>query len=164
MQSSTFTDAFKSLLEFEGGYVNDKYDPGMETKFGISKRSYPTVDIKSLTLEGAKKIYYNDFWSKNKYFQIHNSQIGCKIFHNTVNMGAKQSHIILQRALRALGNASLAEDGILGPKTLEATNKANPEILNVGLRSESAGFYRTLIAAKPVLGRFRNGWLRRAYH
>jgi hypothetical protein len=33
------------------GYVNDPSDPGGETQWGISKRSYPDVDIKALTRE-----------------------------------------------------------------------------------------------------------------
>ena len=49
------------LIEREGGYVNDPDDPGGETKFGISKRAYPHLDIKNLTEEHAADIYYNDY-------------------------------------------------------------------------------------------------------
>ena len=35
------------ILQTEGGYVNDPADPGGETKYGISKKAYPTVDIKT---------------------------------------------------------------------------------------------------------------------
>jgi lysozyme family protein len=41
----TFDEAFDKLIDHEGGYVNDPKDPGGETKFGISKRQYPTLDI-----------------------------------------------------------------------------------------------------------------------
>ena len=58
----TFDQAFDRLIGHEGGYVNDSADPGGETKFGISKRSYPNVDIKNLTREQAKTIYLRDFW------------------------------------------------------------------------------------------------------
>lgn len=57
-----FTRAVQWLFEAEGGYVNDKYDRGGETKYGISKASYPHLDIKNLTKEQAIAIYYNDFW------------------------------------------------------------------------------------------------------
>lgn len=43
---SLYDEAFKEVLGFEGGYVDDPEDKGGETKFGISKRSYPYVDIK----------------------------------------------------------------------------------------------------------------------
>ena len=50
------------VLRREGGYVNDPDDPGKETAFGISKRSYPHVDIASLNPERAAEIYHRDFW------------------------------------------------------------------------------------------------------
>lgn len=56
--------AFGFTLPHEGGYVNDPKDPGGETKFGISKRSYPSLDIKNLTLEKAKEIYIRDYWNE----------------------------------------------------------------------------------------------------
>lgn len=45
----------------EGGYANNPKDPGKETKWGISKRSYPKVDIKNLTKDEALNIYNRDF-------------------------------------------------------------------------------------------------------
>lgn len=57
---------FDSIIAFvlgeEGGYVNHPSDPGGETKYGISKRSYPAVDIKNLTKQDAIEIYRNDYW------------------------------------------------------------------------------------------------------
>lgn len=44
------------------GYVNHPNDPGGETKYGISKRAHPTLDIKNLTLAEACDIYYKDYW------------------------------------------------------------------------------------------------------
>jgi lysozyme family protein len=57
-----FQKCIPFILEKEGGYVNHPNDPGGETKYGISKRAYPNVDIKNLTIEQAKRIYYNDYW------------------------------------------------------------------------------------------------------
>lgn len=54
--------AIDQLLLAEGGYVNDPKDPGGETKFGISKRSYPHLDIAGLTREEAIQIYRRDYW------------------------------------------------------------------------------------------------------
>ena len=54
----TFDEAFKLLIGHEGGHVNDARDPGGETKFGISKRVYPFEDIRNLTIERARAIYY----------------------------------------------------------------------------------------------------------
>ena len=55
-------NAIKFTLAEEGGYVNDPKDPGGETKWGISKRAHPTLDIKNLTPECACDIYCKDYW------------------------------------------------------------------------------------------------------
>jgi lysozyme family protein len=52
------------ILKEEGGYVNHPNDPGGETKYGISKRSHPNVDIKNLTVEQAKEIYRVNYWNR----------------------------------------------------------------------------------------------------
>ena len=61
---TSFDNAFDRVIGHEGGYVNNSKDPGGETKYGISKRAYPTLDIKSLTLADAKAIYKRDYWDR----------------------------------------------------------------------------------------------------
>lgn len=60
------TDKFKKVMKFilkhEGGYVNHPNDPGGETKYGISKRAHPTLDIANLTLDQALRIYHLNYW------------------------------------------------------------------------------------------------------
>ena len=46
----------------EAGYVNDPSDPGGETKYGISKRAHPNVDIANLTIEAAREIRKTEYW------------------------------------------------------------------------------------------------------
>ena len=43
--SLNFDQAVHVILEHEGGYSNDKDDPGGETRYGISKLAYPDVNI-----------------------------------------------------------------------------------------------------------------------
>ncbi|MBF0568956.1 MAG: hypothetical protein HQK95_08850 [Nitrospirae bacterium] len=62
LYSDKFEKSIKFVLKAEGGYVNDPNDPGGETNYGISKKVYKTVDIKNLTVEQAKAIYYKDYW------------------------------------------------------------------------------------------------------
>jgi lysozyme family protein len=59
---SHFDAVMAFVLREEGGYVNNPADPGGETKYGISKRAHPTVDIAALTVEDAKKIYRRNYW------------------------------------------------------------------------------------------------------
>lgn len=58
----SFEASFAIVVGTEGGYVNDPQDPGGETKYGVSKRSYPNLDIANLTLADAHTIYRRDFW------------------------------------------------------------------------------------------------------
>ena len=62
--NKNFDRAIDFVLRHEGGYVNDPRDPGGETNFGISRRAYPTLDIKNLTKEQATGIYRKDYWDK----------------------------------------------------------------------------------------------------
>jgi len=55
-------EALKFTLKWEGEYSFDPDDPGGETKWGISKRSYPEEDIANLTKERALEIYLKDYW------------------------------------------------------------------------------------------------------
>lgn len=45
-----------------GGYTNDPHDPGGETKWGISKRYHPNIDILKLDRHEAERIYYLEYW------------------------------------------------------------------------------------------------------
>lgn len=56
-------------LRQDGGYTDDPRDPGGETKWGISKRANPDVDIKNLTLAQAIEIYKTKYWDVYKNFK-----------------------------------------------------------------------------------------------
>lgn len=57
-----FYKEIKKVVLREGGYVNDPKDPGGETKYGVSKKAYPNLDIARLTVDEAIEIYKNDYW------------------------------------------------------------------------------------------------------
>jgi lysozyme family protein len=161
MYSSKFLKAFDYLMYHEGGYVNDKKDAGGETKYGVSKRSYPHLDIKNLTRDQARQIYFCDFWMKCKCENVEDENIATKFFDLAVHMGIPQAVKLVQRALRAAGT-QVIEDGIIGQVTLAAINKADPTDLLAALKSETAGYYRLLANANPSQQKFINGWLNRA--
>ena len=66
MTFRVWNKAFDLLMVNEGGYVDDKKDTGGETKYGISKKQYPDLDIPSLTMWQARDIYYRDYWTRCK--------------------------------------------------------------------------------------------------
>lgn len=158
---SQFEEAIQVVLTHEGGYVNDPVDPGGETNFGITKRTYPHLDIKSLTREAASKIYLKDWWLKYHYNEIEDQAVATKIFDLAVNMGARRAHKLCQKALTKMGYF-LQVDGQLGPKSISAINNAEPLELLDRIRNEARNFYLSLIEEKPQLAKYKKGWLKRA--
>lgn len=114
-----FEDSFERLIGHEGGYVNDPEDPGGETKYGISKRSYPAEDIPNLTLGRALQIYQKDFWGPSGCDAVPDA-IRYEMFDCGVNSGPKRAILILQKAVGEI------QDGLLGPHTLMAAQSMNP--------------------------------------
>lgn len=57
-----FPKAFELTVGLEGNYSDDPLDPGGKTRYGISQVYNPEVDVKNLTLEKAKDIYYRKYW------------------------------------------------------------------------------------------------------
>jgi len=161
-----FERAVARLLGDEGGYVDNPADPGGETKFGITKREYPKVDIAALTRAEAIAIYFRDWWQRYRYSELP-GPIAAKTFDLAVNIGPDHAVRCVQRALRACGRR-VTEDGTIGRATIVAAGAANQLALIAALRAEAAGYYRTLAALER--GRraggdreFLNGWLNRAY-
>lgn len=175
---SNFDQAVKTVFENEGGLTDHPADPGGITNYGITLNvlredgpfgdidgdgDIDADDIRQLTIEQARKIYNRQWWERYGYGRIENQWIATKLFDLAVNMGPRQAHIIVQRALRATG-FQVKEDGQLGPVTLSAVNNcANKSALHISMRSEAAGVYRLIVARKPELRVFLTGWMRRAY-
>lgn len=160
-----FLTAVKKTLAHEGGYVDHPADPGGSTNYGISQRFLYSIkdrrDPRDLTKDDAIALYKEHFWDANDYGSL-DLIIGSKVFDLAVNMGARQTHRLLQRAVRAAG-VNIRDDGFIGPKTLDALSKVDSITVAACLKSEAAGYYRTLVAKNPTRKAFLRGWLRRAY-
>lgn len=161
---SKFLKAVEVVLAHEGGYVNNPNDPGGETKFGISKRSYPSLDIKNLTKQQAIDIYYRDWWVKYRYREIADVDLATKVFDLSVNMGPSQGHKILQRAINFVEDGNLEVDGIIGPKTIAAANSADVEKVLQTMRFMAAEYYYLLAKRRKEFRSFLMGWLNRAHY
>lgn len=104
--------AISNVLLMEGGLVNDPNDPGGLTKFGISKKAYPDIDIASLTVEQATEIYRKE-WAEVLGDTLP-PPLALLVFDHAVNAGRSRSVRILQ----AVSDAGI--DGVMGPQTVEA--------------------------------------------
>lgn len=153
---NNFNLALEKTLKWEGGYVNDPQDPGGETRYGISKRSYPHLDIKNITLQQARDIYWHDFWKKPLFNEVRNFGLVCKLFDLGVNMGAQRAVRMLQDAANLLG-ADLIVDGYIGPQTLAFVNGYHhPRALKMALIIMAGNHY-----IRQKKNRFIAGWLKR---
>lgn len=117
--------------------MNDPTDPGGETKFGISKRSYPHLDIKNLTREDAKKIYLNDFWNVVGGDTLPAS-VGFQLFDFAVNSGISTAIRCFQKAVGA------ADDGHWGPYSQSLADKMSDSDMIMRLNAERLDFMRKL--------------------
>ena len=162
--SPEYLQSFDLLMQFETGaavnatgLVNDPSDPGGLTKFGISQKSYPDLNIASLTRDDARDIYYRDFWAP--YFLdricIKSRHLAERIFVMGVLIGMSKIIKITQAAINLLSDDSIAIDGKMGAATIMAIQ---------GIKNSSA-----LTAAHKILTgqhllaigqkRFLAGWL-----
>ena len=152
----TFKEIIEKVLEHEGGYVNDPKDLGGETKYGITKRFYPDIDIKNLTIEQATEIYKKDYWDRNKVESLPQN-LWHIYFDMCVNMGKRTAVKVLQRAANNKGK-DIEVDGGLGPATIGALKGVELD----RVRAFRVKYYVDLITAKPEQEKFFLGWFRRA--
>jgi len=153
-----FKDAVKIVLKHEGGYVDDPVDPGGETNMGISKKAYPFLDIKNLTIKQASDIYFKDYWLKAKVSKVP-GELSMIYFDMVVKMGRSRAVKILQEAITAKGVKTTVDGGI-GPQTISNALKSGLEPER--LRSYRVKYYADLVNRKPKLGKYWYGWYRRA--
>ena len=152
----SFKEIIEKVLEHEGGYVNDPKDLGGETKYGITKRFYPDVDIKNLTIEQATEIYKKDYWDRNRVESLPQN-LWHIYFDMCVNMGKRTAVKVLQRAAVNKGK-NIEVDGGLGPMTIGALKGVELD----RVRAFRVKYYVDLITAKPEQEKFYLGWFRRA--
>jgi lysozyme family protein len=146
----TFDQAIKFVLRFEGGYANDPDDPGGETNFGLSKKTYPNLDIKALTEEAAKLFYRNDYWVKMRCDELP-KDLRLMVFDCAVNQGISRATRMLQGAVGA------KQDGLMGPITVAASRE-----IPVGLALSNMALLRhTHYTRLPHWPKFGAGWSKR---
>ena len=162
--SKAFNLSFENVIGVEGGYTQDPEDTGNwtggrkgvgklnGTKYGVSAASYPSLDIKSITLDDAKAIYYRDYWQVINGdafpFSISNALFDC-----AVNSGCSSATKLLQRSL------GVVSDGKIGKQTIAAAQAKDQTELLIDFLTARAVFYARL--AKFEL--YGKGWMKRLF-
>jgi lysozyme family protein len=159
---SNFNQYIDRVLKSEGGFTQDRNDPGnwtgghvgvgqlKGTNFGISAASYPDLDIKMLTRQEAVAIYFRDFWKPIGGDTLPNA-VAFSALDGAVNSGVSRSIMWLQQA------AGVADDGRWGPVTEGAVKAADPNDMLLKYNA-----YRLLFMTKlSVWNNFSRGWAAR---
>jgi len=146
-----FDQAVQVIFKHEGGYVRNYNDPGGETNYGISERSYPEVDIYNLTKERAKAIYLRDYWKPLNLYMIDNANICLELFDMAVNAGPSRSVKMAQKL------AGTKEDGQLGGITANAINNFDGDFVKA-FKHARVIYYEHLARDNSRLEIFLNGW------
>lgn len=162
-----FEQAFAATVGEEGAFGDDRRDRGnwtggrvgvgelRGTKYGVSAAAYPTLDIRALTLDGARAIYRRDYWDRCRCGAMP-AELAGALFDAAVNSGAGGAVKMLQRAL------GVTDDGAIGPRTVEA-------VLRVAARPEGGRELLDLfhaerllvMAGDPAWPTYGRGWARR---
>ncbi len=150
-----FDRAFEWVLQEEGPPSNDPDDPGRYTKFGISQKYHPDVDVPNLTPRAAERIYRRKYWNKIQGESLP-PDIAIVTFDAAVQHDPVEAVEFLQRALR------VRVDGDIGPRTLAAARAAGPHVIPwaLGFRARR---YLELVEKKPYKRKWINGWLIRLF-
>lgn len=154
-----------NVIKREGGYVNHPSDPGGETKFGISKRAYPNLDIKGLTEEQAEALYLKDYVAPLKLSELPEN-LRPVLLDFAVNSGVSAAVKDLQRVL------SVTVDGKIGPATVKAANEASASFAGSGQNPRAAQLNLPLLLTLarwdflyklPTFPSFGRGWTFRLF-
>lgn len=146
----------RSILTWEGGYSDHQADKGGATKWGISEKAHPTVDIQSLTLEDAVTIAKDYYWDRMNLDGVKSDKVKAKLFDMAFNFGVARASRMAQEA------AGVGVDGIIGEKSIAAINLLGAGFVN-DLIEVSALRYARIVASDKSQAVFLMGWMRRAF-
>jgi uncharacterized protein (TIGR02594 family) len=163
--SSIFEHALAHILQMEGGWADDPYDPGGPTNFGITLATYAkdkgvavTADnfaqlkseLRSLRLDTVRRIYFQSYWQPAAC-SVMPPALAFFHFDAAVNHGVLGAARLLQETVGAV------IDGEIGPETLgKGASRPVPDTLAL-YADVRRRHYRSL----STFWRFGNGWLAR---
>jgi hypothetical protein len=138
----TFESALKNVLGSEGGYSNDPDDHGGPTNHGITQRTYdswcsrngkPQQDVKNITQEEVKNIYYNDYWLASGADKVSDPKMKLALFDTSVLHGVSGAKKIYKQS-----------DGSVN-----------------GFLEARKNSYNEIVDNNPSQQKFYNGWMNR---
>jgi len=158
MAKATFAKAMPHVFTEEGGYVDNPKDPGGATNLGITistlsaweGRNVTKDEVKALTKAKATTIYHANFWNKIDGDALP-AGVDYAVLDFAINSGPARAVKFLQRIV------GVAQDGVIGAKTLAAVQKMSADRIINALSDDRAAWLKTLGTFKD----FGKGWLAR---
>lgn len=156
-----FDKALRYVLEHEGGYVNHPKDPGGATNRGVTQKVYDAYrvklgvekrSVKDISPEEVSAIYRRQYWNAVKGDELP-SGVDYAVFDFAVNSGVFRATRYMQQV------ASVSDDGVIGPMTLQAVRSLKPSEFIDALCDRRMTFLRKL----PTFTVFGLGWTRRVH-
>ena len=153
---NNFQECLDLVLKAEGGWVNNKDDPGGETNLGVTKRVWEeyighTVEsLKKLTKEDVAPLYELKYW-RPCYGEVLPRGLDFVVFSMGVNAGPGRSVKLLQSSIGCV------PDGVIGPKTRGLISNSNSATLIAKFSESRREYYRSL-KNFPIFGK---GWVAR---
>lgn len=157
------------ILQWEGGFVNDPLDQGGATNKGVTIATWRQCgydkdgdgdidinDMRLLKVADATMVLKRYYWDRWQADRINNQSIA-DILVDWVWGSGKWGIVIPQRILQ------LVDDGIVGNKTIQAVNEADPKQLFDKIYLARVEFIANIINRKPEQKRFWRGWLNRLH-
>ncbi|OQA94178.1 MAG: putative Peptidoglycan domain protein [Bacteroidetes bacterium ADurb.Bin217] len=145
-----FDKFMQIILLNEGGLSDNVNDSGGLTKYGISQKAYPKLNIRALTIEQAKAIYKRDYYDIVKAELIKDELLALHVFDMAVNAGCSRAAKLLQKTVGA------PQDGIISNITL---GKANAGKFVDKYIVERIMYYHSIAGWKNEV--FFKGWINR---
>ena len=161
-----FNEAWARTMRWEGGPSVHTVpgDPGGTTKWGISQRAFPELNIPELDQLTAMEITENRYWDPVRADELP-AELRWHVFDFGFNAGVGTSIKSLQMAVNLCRQAHgrddfLHVDGVMGPKTLAGVDEQRPDRLVRVFKAYRIEHY--MILAETGRAKFIHGWLRRA--
>jgi lysozyme family protein len=158
----------------EGGYGNDKYDPGGATNLGVIQSEYdlfrarkgqPRQSVRNIAVSEAKEIYKGGYWDACRCDNLPNG-FDWAVFDAAVNSGPTQSAKWFQRSINDIlvsaGMGTLRVDGKIGPLTVEEANAVYANHAKAVIKAMQARRL-TMLRGLSTWWRFGKGWSNRVY-
>ena len=89
-----FEKSITLLFRLEGLESDNKNDLGGFTKYGISQKYHPNVNVPKLTKEQAKEIYLKEYWIPAKCDEL-DYPLDMVLFIQGVNVGVVRAKMIM---------------------------------------------------------------------